>query len=390
MSDIEDYAYSPYDDLDDILYDADPAPELADDLAGHSVPSPVYQDEIAGYELEDYHSDWEYYSDDYMDDDPTLLKKNPQDGSDPKKSGKAKGEAKTEKRGKKRKFTETINVQPDDEELLVRNIQGTLWAKPPQPRTPPYNTGGEVKVALMKNWKELFAIKDDGWGRGTGEAEEDESWAKDMSLADMGLQNMQGMPRDHNVEDENPEAEEEDEEEGDDADDDREEEEYMEADEVDEGDEIDIVPEMEPKPPPSNTESAAYAEEHVDEEDLPRKRRRLRADPTKPSPSPGASTVQVADSHARSTTPGSHTRSTTAEKNTRGPVEQGLSKQIRSPTANGPVSTTNRKRKATEEPEDRGLSRSTASSRAKRIASTESRTTLTVTETTRRTRSSKK
>ncbi|KAK5459856.1 hypothetical protein LTS15_003985 [Exophiala xenobiotica] len=390
MSDIEDYAYSPYDDLDDILYDADPAPELADDLAGHAVPSPVYQDEIAGYELEDYHSDWEYYSDDYMDDDPALLKKNPQDGSDPKKSGKAKGEAKTEQRGKKRKFTETMNVQLADEELLVRNIKGTLWAKPRQPKTPPYNTGGEVKVALMKNWKELFSIKDDGWGRATGQAEEDESWANDMSLADMGLQNMQGMPRDHNVEDDNPEAEEEDEEEADDADDDREEEEYMEADEVDEGNEIDIVPEMEPEPPPSNTESAAHAEGHVDEEDLPRKRRRLRADSTKPPASPGASTVQVADSHARSATPGSHTRSTTAEESRIGPVEQGFFKQITNPTANGPVSTTNRKRKATEEPEDRGLSRSTASSRAKRIASTESRTTANATETTRRTRSSKK
>jgi len=385
MSDIEDYAYSPYDELDDILYDADPAPELADDLAGHAVPSPVYQDEIAGYELQDYFSDWEYYSDDYMDDDPALLKKNPQDGSDPKKSGKAKDKAKVGKRGKKRKFTDTLNVQPADEELLVRNIRGTLWARPPQPRTPPYNKGEEVKVALMKNWKELFAITDDGWGRGNGEAEEDESWANDMSLADMGLQNMQGMSRDHNVEHDNSEDEEED-----DVDADREEEKYTEAAEVDEGDEIDVVPEMEPKPPLSETESAAYAEEHVDEEDLPRKRRRLSADLSKSSASPSAAIVQVADSHARSATPGSHTPSTTIEKNARGPVEQGLSAQIGNPTANGPTSTTNRKRKATEEPGERGLSKSTASSRAKRIASTESRTTANVMDTTRRTRSSKK
>jgi len=388
MSDIEDYAYSPYDELDDILYDADPAPELADDLAGHAVPSPVYQDEIAGYELQDYFSDWEYYSDDYMDDDPALLKKNPQDGSNPKKSRKAKDEAKVGKRGMKRKFTETLNVQPADEELLIRNIKGTLWATPPQPRTPPYNKGHEVKVALMKNWKELFAITDDGWGRSTGEAEEDESWAKDMSLADMGLQNMQGMSRDHNVEQDNSEAEEEEEEE-DDADADLEEE-RTEAAEVDEGDEIDVVPEMEPKPPPSETESAAYAEGLVDEEDLPRKRRRLSADLSKSSASPGAAIVQVADSHARSATPGSHTLSSATDKNTRGPVEQSVSEQIINSTANGSTSTTNRKRKATEEPEESGLSRSTASSRAKRIASTESRTTANVMDTTRRTRNSKK
>src|ERR1700744_6154107 len=123
MSDIEDYAYSPYDDLEDILYDADPAPELADDLAEHAVHSPVYQDEDAvKNELQEYFSDWNYYSDDYMDDDPSLLRKNPQDGSSPKQSTNLR---RSVKRGKKRKLGETQDTPSshvDEDQLLTRSI----------------------------------------------------------------------------------------------------------------------------------------------------------------------------------------------------------------------------------------------------------------------------
>src|SRR3954454_17739609 len=98
MSDLEDYAYSPYDDLEDILWDADPNPELADDLAEHALHSPVYLDEIAGYELEEYHSDWEYYSDDYMDDDPTL------------ENREFVEKDSFQKRGKKRKLVDTKDI----------------------------------------------------------------------------------------------------------------------------------------------------------------------------------------------------------------------------------------------------------------------------------------
>ena len=189
MSDVEDYAYSPYDDLEDILYDADPNPELADDLAEHALHSPVYQDEDAvKNELQDYFSDWNYYSDDYMDDDPILLRKNPQDGSPPNRLTSSKQSV---KRGKKRKLAETKQapaLDVNEGQLLTLCIQGTLWAKPSELKVPIYKDGQEKKVALIKDWKKVFSVKDNGWGESS--AAEDESWANDMSLADMGLGSM--------------------------------------------------------------------------------------------------------------------------------------------------------------------------------------------------------
>ncbi|RVX69821.1 hypothetical protein B0A52_06466 [Exophiala mesophila] len=182
MSDIEDYAYSPYDDLEDILYDADPAPELADDLAEHALHSPVYLDEVAGFELQDYFSDWEYYSDDYMDDDPTL--------ESPLKDGKAPAKPSVT-RGRKRKLGETLDTvsstRQHDRELLLRPIKGTVWAEPSKPGPPPYKVGQGDPVAFLKNWKQVFSIQDDGWNKVASKTDNDESWAKDMSLADMGL-----------------------------------------------------------------------------------------------------------------------------------------------------------------------------------------------------------
>lgn len=178
MSDLEDYAYSPYDDLEDILYDADPNPELADDLAEHALHSPVYLDEIAGYELEEYHSDWEYYSDDYMDDDPTLENKELVE-KEPSK-----------KRGKKRKLVEINDIPAldlNETKLITRSIKGTVWAKPRSTEPPTHNVGQGDQISLMKDWRQVFSIKDDGWGRRTDADDNDESWAKDLGLADMGL-----------------------------------------------------------------------------------------------------------------------------------------------------------------------------------------------------------
>lgn len=179
MSDLEDYAYSPYDDLEDILYDADPAPELADDLAEHALHSPVYLDEIAGYELQEYHSDWEYYTDDYMDDDPALENRDFAEHQT------------TKKRGKKRKLVETKDIPAldlNETKLILRSIKGTVWARPGRTEPPTHNAGQGDRISLMKNWRQVFSIKDDGWGRRTDATDNDESWAKDLGLADMGLQ----------------------------------------------------------------------------------------------------------------------------------------------------------------------------------------------------------
>jgi hypothetical protein len=197
MSDIDECAYSAYDDLEDILYDADPAPDLADDLADHAIHSPIYRDEDAvKAELQDYFSDWEYYSDDYMDDDPSLLKTNPQGGSPVKRAGKDKQSA---QRGRKRKLVATEDIPPlnlDEFHLLTRCIKGTIWADSNQAKTPYYKDGEVEKVALLKDWKKLFSVKNNGWGRSS----EDESWATNLSLEDMGLWNL---PRQSSLEEEN-------------------------------------------------------------------------------------------------------------------------------------------------------------------------------------------
>lgn len=378
MSDIEDYAYSPYDDIDDLLYDADPAPELADDLAEHSIPSPVYQDEIAGYELQEYHSDWEYYSDDYMDDDPALLRTNPQDGGPTQKAVKRKKKDNIDvsKRGTKRKLSEKVDVEQSERELLTRCIKGTVWGKPRQQNPPSYNPGQGAKVALMKNWKEIFAITDDGWGRQTDRTDEDESWAKDMSLADMGLENMQGKPLEPDTERQTSDYERENEEE---IEEDEDVNEHAE-DETEEVDTIGLASNKKSEPPPGATETVPSHIGDENNEELPRKRRRVDSE---------GSVSQSKRSSLLSSIP--NERPLTA--NTRGKMREVKPRESEAVKAQTPDVTKpdgRRKRKATEEAEEGGHDRSTASSRAKRVAVTNSRASQNGTSSTRQTRSSKK
>lgn len=419
MSDIEDYTYSPYDDdLEDILWDADPAPELADDLAEHAVHSPVYLDEVAGYELEDYFSDWEYYSDDYMDDDPVLLKRDPQVGV--LKQGKDKNnKGKASSRGKKRKLEDALDNKPphlDETKLLTQSIRGTVCADPAKREPPSYTEGQEGKVALMKNWKERFAITDDGWGRQSGQAGEDESWAKNMSLADMGLQNVQRQSSfERGTEEANGGME--GEEEGED------------QDEGDFGDEDDVeVGEDRPSTAPRMNGASALTTtyspdpaiedsgggrlfkrtpsklsteyvissndlEHPSEGELPTKRRRIQPDlPTPPNPKePEIGKIGDSGSQTRrKLLPSSESNNLSVEdvlasggsqvENSATPLVDGSS---------GLHET--KKRKATDDlvVEEGGSSQSTAGGRSKRVTSNNSRATESIITTSRTTRNSK-
>ena len=179
-----DDTFSPYSDFEDLLYDADPGPDLAEDLASHAVHSPVFADE-PGYELLEHHSDWEYYSDDYYDDDPNILQQNPQDGTPSKRQA-------LEKRGKKRKLADIDDIPAIDlgERVKLRDcIQGTVWAQPVVPRNNMFKAGAGEKVALLQDWKQRFRSTP---AQTSGKSKQrtsqrDESWANDMSLADMGL-----------------------------------------------------------------------------------------------------------------------------------------------------------------------------------------------------------
>ncbi|KIW70736.1 hypothetical protein PV04_02977 [Phialophora macrospora] len=364
MSDIEDYAYSPYDDLDDILYDADPDPELADDLADHTIHSPVYHDEDAvKNELQEYFSDWEYYSDDYLDDDPTLLRKNPQDGGPPIRLASTKQEP---KRGKKRKLVETQDIPPFDlneDQLLTRCIKGVIWAKPSELRTPRYEEGRDNKVALMKDWKQVFAVKDNGWTRSSDQGQEDESWANDLSLADMGLRHL---PRQSSFKQ------------------DVEQEEAV-FDE-DEGAEREgaILSDTDPPGPRSLLRDAMLvdegdgeitqlipATEDLEDERGPRKRLRVKPDLPSPPDSNEAITLEMEDLQVTSKVKAA------ASRNQEAFVANGDETiQTNATISAGSDVPQIRKRKATEEPED-SATKSTASSRAKRVSRdpTNSRTT---------------
>jgi hypothetical protein len=179
-----DDGYSQYSDFEDLLYDADPTPDLADDLASHAVHSPIFADE-PGYELSEYHSDWEYYSDDYYDDDPGLLKGNPQEGSPLKSLQPAK-------RGKKRKLADLDQIPDIDlgERAKLRDcIQGTVWAKPAALKDNIFRVGKSEKVALLSDWEVRFGsitVQPPNKSRRPNLLK-DESWANNMSLADMGL-----------------------------------------------------------------------------------------------------------------------------------------------------------------------------------------------------------
>ena len=205
-----DDAYSAYSDFEDLLYDADPAPDLADDLASHAIHSPIFADE-PGYELQEYHSDWEYYSDDYFDDDPDLLKKNPQDGS-PLKSQKQS------KRGKKRKLADLNDIPELDlgeRAKLTDCIRGTVWAKPTVWKDNTFRSGEADTVALLRDWQKRFGTtqlqQPDRSKR--PKLQSDESWANELSLADMGLLNERGSRMDQSA---GPQAAEDEEDDGED------------------------------------------------------------------------------------------------------------------------------------------------------------------------------
>ena len=188
MSDDGYYPGSPYDDLDDIYYDDDVGDNLADDLAQHTLPSPIYHEDPA-YEMLEYFSDWEYYSDDYYDDDPALLKDDSQTGTTAKRRVKSEM---SQPRGKKRKLADTQDIPElnlDDRPALAATVRGTVWAGP-KPQSPkPYEIGQGQRIALLKNWAQIFERTSP-----RSVLKRDESWANNLSLEDMGLVNVVSGP----------------------------------------------------------------------------------------------------------------------------------------------------------------------------------------------------
>lgn len=189
-----------FDELEDVLYDADPAPDLADELAAHAVHSPLlYAAEYEpGYDLQEYHSDWEYYSDDYYDDDPSILRTNPIDGSPIKSKSRANDSAKTGRSRKRKLADRDSDIPPfdDDRRYLQDCMKGTVWAQPVPLRDNFYQPGQSEAVALLKDWRSRFGTaspkKSQSKAKAKPQLSKDESWANDLGLADMGLLNARG------------------------------------------------------------------------------------------------------------------------------------------------------------------------------------------------------
>ena len=182
------YADSVYDELEDLLYN-EGDPDVAGDLAEHTLYSPVYQDD-PGWDMVNGCSDWEYYSDDYYDDDPALLENNPRDGTPPRPKNLS-----VQKR-RKRKLEETEDipvVRLDERNTLERCVRGTVWAGPSSEPVLHYKVGQAEKVALLKNWKDVFRTKRGNSKARSKKLRRDESWANDLSLEDMGLRHEKSM-----------------------------------------------------------------------------------------------------------------------------------------------------------------------------------------------------
>ena len=186
MSDDGYYYDDEFDEFNEMLYDADASPDLADDLAEHAMHSPLWQ-ENPTEELRDYHSDWEYYSDDYFDDDPDLL-----NGVTKTGDGQRLGQNPVQpaKRGKKRKLSETREhpkLEKKEFEALTACLRGTVWKSQSPETGVTYRQGVDSPVALHLSEEIMQNAYSRKRGFGKGRVKHDESWANDLSLADMGL-----------------------------------------------------------------------------------------------------------------------------------------------------------------------------------------------------------
>ncbi|KAJ5183068.1 hypothetical protein N7492_000684 [Penicillium capsulatum] len=140
MSDDEEY----YEWDEDFLYE-ELVPDLVDELAATSYyEAALYED--PQFDVDEYFSDWEYYSDDYYDDDPTV-----------KRSGmraKASDAATKSRHGPASRVTSSL--MPD-----ITSFQGVVWKTPSHERDHEiavqiYEPGNGDKVALLENWREIF------------------------------------------------------------------------------------------------------------------------------------------------------------------------------------------------------------------------------------------
>ncbi|KAF7589954.1 hypothetical protein BBP40_003493 [Aspergillus hancockii] len=164
MSDDEDY-YDEYDE--DIFWIEEPDPEIADDLAATANNDAILWEDPS-LEVEEYFSDWDDQSDDYYDEDPTVIRRQRAMGLWPNKQHNIKNTTPHHHNHHLIQPKETpIHKLPNGTIAIPPSFAGTVW-KTATDDTPPrklYEPGDGEKVALLKNWREVFRSSYPGVGR---------------------------------------------------------------------------------------------------------------------------------------------------------------------------------------------------------------------------------
>ncbi|CAI7671398.1 uncharacterized protein N7487_000518 [Penicillium crustosum] len=151
MSDDDEY----YEFEDDYMYE-DLVPDLVDDLAASSYyEAALYED--PGIDVEDYFSDWDYYSDDYHDDDATV-----EQSAERKKRTEIAATAPRRTKASARPKSQIARIPPTKSPLVpdIASFQGVVWKTPALDRDQDvailYEPDTGEKVALLENWREVF------------------------------------------------------------------------------------------------------------------------------------------------------------------------------------------------------------------------------------------
>ncbi|KAH8701745.1 hypothetical protein BGW36DRAFT_355901 [Talaromyces proteolyticus] len=167
-----------YEDDDDWYWYEEDCMGIGDDLAETAVHSPIMVEDPS-LEVVDTFSDWEYYSDDYYDDDPTIIKKTRADLDGPRK--------------KKRKLSAledipNLSLGPTivDSATDSDSFRGVLWkSSATGEEVTLYEPGKGEKVALLSDWREIFKTKlyRKDWFQ-NGDYAEESSFAEDIQQPD--------------------------------------------------------------------------------------------------------------------------------------------------------------------------------------------------------------
>ncbi|KAF7118511.1 hypothetical protein CNMCM5793_008037 [Aspergillus hiratsukae] len=145
-----------YDD-EDVFWIEEPDPTVADDLAEAATHDALYFDDPS-LDVEDVYSDWDYLSDDYYDDDPTVEKRRGM-------MDVTKNNGYTHRQGLQQQKTLVhrlhrggVVAESPAFKTDHASFQAVVWKSSDDEKNTVtlYEPGDGEKVALLKNWREVF------------------------------------------------------------------------------------------------------------------------------------------------------------------------------------------------------------------------------------------